>query len=136
MGSSESKAAPSNTKTEINTSLIQVHWESFGYGIGSLILIILFLGIMIISYYFMRLYCCQRRTVRAVADMGIPNWTPMVNMGSMAQIPWVPTTPSVVIPPAPAEATAVSTPQPSQLMRTDALGRLHEERRNRLGQHF
>ena len=138
MGSGESKAAPTtqNTKTEINTSLVQVHWESFGYGIGSLILIILFLGIMIICYYFMRLYCCQRRTVRAVAGMGIPNWTPMVNMGSMAQIPWVPTTPSVVIPPTPAEATAVSPPQPSQLMHKDALGRLHKERRNRLGQHF
>ena len=136
MGSGQSKAAPTNSKTEINTSLVQVHWESFGYGIGSLILIILFLGIMIICYYFMRLYCCQRRTVRAVADMGIPNWTPMVNMGSMAQIPWVPTTPSVVIPPAPAEDPAVSTAQPSQLMLTDAMGRLLEERRNRLGQHF
>ena len=136
MGSGESKAAPTNTKTEINTSLVQVHLESFGYRIGSLILIILFLGTMIIGYYFMRLYCCQRRTVRAVADMGIPNWTPMVNMGSMAQIPWVPTTPSVVITPTPAEATAVSPPQPSQLMLTDALGRLHEERRSRLGQHF
>ena len=136
MGSGESKAAPTNTKTEINTSLIQMHWESFGYGIGSLILIILFLGIMIICYNFMRLYCCQRRTVRAVADMGIPNWTPMVNMGSMAQIPWVPTTSPVVIPPGPAEAAAVSSPQSNQLMLTDALQRLHEERRSRLNHQF
>ena len=136
MGSGESKPATTNSKTEINTSLVQVHWESFGYGIGSLILVILFLGIMIICYYFMRLWCCQRRTMRAVADIGIPNWTPMVNMGNMAQIPWVPNTSPVIIPPGPAEAAVASPPQSNQLMLTDALQRLHEERRSRLNQPF
>ena len=74
--------------------------------------------------------------MRAVADIGIPNWTPMVNMGNMAQIPWVPTTSPVIIPPAPAEAAIASPPQPNQLMLTDALQRLHEERRSRLNHQF
>ena len=138
MGSSESKseATPSSTKTEVNTSLIQLHWESFGLGAGSLIMIIVILGIMILLYFFLRIYCCQRRAVRTVSDMRIPQWTPMMNVGSVAQIPWVPSTPSVVTTPPPPEAPAVPPAQPSQLMLTDAMGRLLEERRNRLGQHF
>ena len=134
MGSSGSKneATPSSTKTEVNTSLIQLHWESFGLGAGSLIMIIVILGILILLYFFLRMYCCQRRAVRTV----IPQWTPMTNMGSVAQIPWIPSTPTVVTTPPPPEAPAVPPAQPSQLMLTDAMGRLLEERRIRLGQHL
>ena len=129
MGSSGSKneAAPSSTKTEVNTSLIQLHWESFGLGAGSLIMIIVILGILILLYFFLRIYCCQRRAVRTV----IPQWTPMTNMGSVAQIPWIPSTPTVVTSPPPPQAPAVTNAQQNQLM-IDAMGRLLEERRNRL----
>ena len=136
MGSGESKPTTTNSKTEINTSLVQVHWESFGWGIGSLIPVILFLGIMIIIYYFMKMWCCQRRTPRAVADIGITNWTPMVPMGNLGQIPWVPNTSPVRNTSGPVETVATSPPPPNQLMISDALQRLHDERRNRLNQPF
>ena len=130
MGSSESKPTTANSKTEINTSLVQVHWESFGWGMGSLILVILFLSILIIIYYFMKMWCCQRRTPRAVADIGITNWTPMVPMGNLGQIPWVPNTSPVRNPSGPVETAVTSSPQSNQLMLTDALQRLREERKS------
>ena len=77
MGGSESKPTTSNSKTELNTSLIQLHWESYGWGMASIILGILFLSILIIIYYFLKSWCCQM-TPRAGANIGYTNWTPMV----------------------------------------------------------
>ena len=113
MGGSESKPSTTNTKTEVNTSFIQLHWESFGWGMGSLILVILFLSIMIIIYYFMKMWCCQRRTPRAVADIGITNWTPMVPMGNLGQIPLVPNTSPVRNTSGPVETAATLSPNPT-----------------------
>ena len=133
MGSSESKseATPAPSKTEVNTSLIQLHWESFGLGAGSLIMIIVILGVLILLYFSLRMYCCQRRAVRAI----LPQWTPMTDMGSVAQLPWIPPTPTVVTSPPPPQAPAVTNAQQSQLI-SEAMGRLLEERRNRLNQHY
>ena len=135
MGGSESKPTTTNSKTEVTISLIQLHWESFGWGMGSLILVILFLSILIIVYYFLKLWCCQR-TPRAGANIGYTNWTPMVPMGNLGQIPWVPNTSPVRNTSGPVETAATSPPPPNQLLLTDALQRLHEERRNRLNQLF
>ena len=135
MGGSESKPTTSNSKTEVNTSLIQLHWESFGWGMGSLILVILFLSILIIIYYSFKMWCCQRAP-RAGANIGYTNWTPMVPMGNLGQIPWVPNTSPVRNTPGPVETAATSSPPPNQLMISDALQRLHDESRNRLNLPF
>ena len=135
MGGSESKPTTTNSKTEVNTSLIQLHWESFGWGMGSLILVILFLSILIIVYYFLKLWCCQR-TPRAGANIGYTSWTPMVPMGNLGQIPGIPYTSPVRNTPGPVETSATSSLPPYQLMISDALQRLRDERRNCLNQPF
>ena len=133
MGRSESKseATPAPSKTEVNTSLIQLHWESFGLGAGSLIMIIVILGVLILLYFSLRMFCCQRRAVRAI----LPQWTPMTDMGSVPQLPWIPPTPNVVTLSPPPQAPAVTNAQQSQLI-SAAMGQLLEERRHRLSNNY
>ena len=76
MGSSESKPTSSSSKTEVNTSLIQFHWESYGYGAASIVLGILALGLLILIFYFIKNWCCKM-AVRPRVEFGYTSWFPM-----------------------------------------------------------
>ena len=125
MGGKESKESNSSSKTEVNTSLIQFHWESYGYGAASIVLGILLLGMIIILFYFMKNWCCKVTPVRPRADFGYNPWLPMgpmsTNLNQMGVLPYSPTT------------REIHDPESSQqLAISSAINRLHNERVARL----
>ena len=124
MGGTESKS-DSTSKTEVNTSLIQFHWESYGYGAASIILGILLLGMIIILFYFMKMWCCKVTPARPRADYGFNPWLSMGpmnnNLNQMGALPYPP------------NMREIRDPESSQqLAISSAINRLHNERVARL----
>ena len=119
----------SSSKTEVNPSLIQFHWESYGYGAAAIVLGILLFGILIILFYFIKNWCCKVAAVRPRAEFGYTPWLPMghlgTNLGQIGELPY--------------SSTAREIPDPEttsqQLAISSALSRLHNECIARL-QHF
>ena len=125
MGGTESKT-DSTAKTEVNTSLIQFHWESYGWGAASIVLCILLLGMIIILFYFLRMWCCKVTPSRSRTDCGFDPWLPLgpmnTSMNSMGALP--PYSPNMM------EIWVPETTQ--QLALSSAINRLHNERVARL----
>ena len=136
MGGKESKQTNSSSKTEVNTSLIQFHWESYGYGAASIVLGILLFGILIIIFYFIKNWCCKVAAVRPRAEFGYTPWLPMghlaSNLGQIGGLPYSSTAREI---PDPIREVPETTSQQNQLAISTALSRLHNERIARL-QHF
>ena len=135
MGSSESKPTSSSSKTEVNTSLIQFHWESYGYGAASIVLGILALGLLILIFYFIKTWCCKMAE-RPRAEYGYTSWFPMGPLANnLGQIGGMPYSSSVREIPDPDRDIPDPTSQQNQQAISTALQRLYNERINRL-QHF
>ena len=122
MGGTESKTDTSSKKTEVNTSLIQFHWESYGWGAASIILCILLVGMIMILIYFLKLWCCKTNFPRR-QECGFDPYIPLGTMrASMSALP--------VYQPNMMEIRAQDPQQ--QLAITTAMDRLHTDRVARL----